>query len=83
MVSLHTRKGSHSSEPLTRSENRVLRYLPTRLSAREIAAELGLSANTVKTHLTHLYQKLGAHSRYEAVRRARAVGLITAPRGMR
>lgn len=69
-------------EPLTRSENRVLRYLPTHLSAQEIAAELNLSTNTVKTHLLHLYRKLGAHSRHEAVRRARAVGLIAASRRM-
>jgi LuxR family transcriptional regulator, maltose regulon positive regulatory protein len=69
-------------EPLTQSETRVLRYLPTHLAAPEIAAELFLSANTVKTHLRHLYQKLGAHSRREAVQRARAVGLLTgsAPR---
>jgi len=31
----------------------------------------------VKTHLRHLYRKLGAHSRQEAVRRARAIGLLT------
>ena len=49
---------------------------------REIAAELSLSTNTVKTHQMHLYRKLGAHSRYEAVRRARAVGLIAASRRM-
>ena len=65
-------------EPLTQSETRVLAYLPTHLSAREIAAELYLSANTVKTHLRHLYRKLGAHSRREAVLRARAVGLLAA-----
>jgi DNA-binding CsgD family transcriptional regulator len=58
-------------EPLTQSETRVLRYLPTHLGAQEIAAELYLSANTIKTHLRHLYQKLGAHSRLEAVQRAR------------
>jgi LuxR family maltose regulon positive regulatory protein len=63
-------------EPLTQSETRVLRYLPTHLSAREIAAELCLSAHTVRTHLRHLYRKLGAHSRREAVRRARAAGLL-------
>jgi LuxR family maltose regulon positive regulatory protein len=63
-------------EPLTQSEARVLRYLPTHMSAPEIAGELYLSANTVKTHLRHLYRKLGAHSRHEAVQRARAIGLL-------
>jgi LuxR family transcriptional regulator, maltose regulon positive regulatory protein len=66
-----------SGEPLTESETRVLRYLPTHMSTPEIAAELFLSANTVKTHLRHLYQKLGAHSRREAVQHARATGLLT------
>ena len=67
------------AEPLTVSETRVLRYLPTHMGTPEIAAELFLSANTVKTHLRHLYRKLGAHSRREAVQRARAIGLLTAP----
>ena len=66
------------AEPLTVSETRVLRYLPTHMGTPEIAAELFLSANTVKTHLRHLYRKLGAHSRREAVQRARAIGLLTA-----
>jgi LuxR family maltose regulon positive regulatory protein len=61
---------------LTRCEARVLRYLPTHLSAREIAGELCLSTNTVKTHQRHLYQKLGARNRMEAVERARALGLL-------
>ena len=64
------------AEPLTDSETRVLRYLATHLSAREIGVELRVSANTVKTHVRHLYQKLGAHSRREAVHRARAAGLL-------
>jgi LuxR family maltose regulon positive regulatory protein len=63
-------------EALTRSEVRVLRYLPTNLSTREVAAELYLSMNTVKTHQRHLYQKLGASSRTEAVEQARALGLL-------
>ena len=63
--------------PLTEGETRVLRYLPTHLSAAAIAADLYLSANTVRTHLRHLYRKLGAHSRQEAVQRARAIGLLT------
>jgi LuxR family transcriptional regulator, maltose regulon positive regulatory protein len=70
-------------EPLTQSETRVLRYLPTHLSAREIATELCVSAHTVKTHLRHLYRKLGAHTRHEAVRRARAAGLLAASAGSR
>jgi LuxR family maltose regulon positive regulatory protein len=63
-------------EPLSKSEIRVLRYLPTHLSAPEIARELYVSTTTVKTHLRNLYAKLGAHSRAEAVERARARGLL-------
>jgi DNA-binding CsgD family transcriptional regulator len=60
----------------THGETRVLHYLPTHLSAREIADELCLSVNTVKTHQRHLYQKLGARSRTQAVEQARALGLL-------
>ena len=63
-------------EPLSHAEARVLRYLPTKLSTPEIADEMYLSVNTVKTHLRHLYDKLGAHRRHEAVERARALGLL-------
>jgi LuxR family transcriptional regulator, maltose regulon positive regulatory protein len=63
-------------EPLTDSEVRVLRYLPTNLSAPEIASELYVSTNTVKTHMHHLYAKLGTHRRGETVARARALGLL-------
>ncbi|MEU9158278.1 LuxR C-terminal-related transcriptional regulator [Streptomyces sp. NPDC048417] len=63
-------------EPLTHSETRVLRYLPTNLPAPEIAGELSLSVNTVRTHMRHLYGKLGTHSRSQAVERARALGLL-------
>jgi LuxR family maltose regulon positive regulatory protein len=63
-------------EPLTKSEVRVLRYLPTHLTAPEIATELSVSTATVKTHLRNLYAKLGTHSRAEAVASARALGLL-------
>jgi LuxR family maltose regulon positive regulatory protein len=66
-------------ERLSDSEARVLRYLPTNLSAPEIATELYVSVNTVRTHLRHLYAKLGAHNRSEAVARARALGLLATP----
>ena len=64
-------------EPLTGSETRVLRYLATtRLAGPEIARELSVSVNTVRTHMRHIYAKLGAHQRSEAVERARALGLL-------
>jgi len=67
------------TEPLSQSEIRVLRYLPTKLSTPEIADQLYLSVNTVKTHMRHLYDKLGAHRRHEAVEQARALGLLAPP----
>jgi LuxR family transcriptional regulator, maltose regulon positive regulatory protein len=67
-------------EPLSGSELRVLRYLPTNLRAPEIAAELCVSAATVRTHIRHVYAKLGVHSRATAVDRARGLGLL-APSG--
>ena len=66
-------------EELSEAELRVLRYLPSNLTAPEIAAELILSANTVRTHMRRIYAKLGAHSRAAAVTRARDLGLLAAP----
>ncbi len=63
-------------EALTESEIRVLRFLPSNLSAPEIAAEIFLSTSTVKTHMRHIYEKLGVHRRTEAVDRARDLGLL-------
>ena len=63
-------------EPLSDSEIRVLRYLPTNLTAPQIASELYVSHNTVRTHMRHLYAKLGTHRRAETVARARALGLL-------
>jgi len=64
-------------EPLSQAETRVLRFLPTSLSAPEIASELYVSVNTVRTHMRHVYDKLGAHRRLEAIDRARTLGLLT------
>lgn len=63
-------------EPISVGETRVLRYLPTNLPVPEIADQLTLSVNTVRTHIRHLYEKLGVHSRTEAVERSRALGLL-------
>ena len=64
------------SEPLSASERRVLGYLPSNLTGVEIADELVVSVNTVRTHTRHLYAKLGAHNRSEAVEIARRMGLL-------
>jgi LuxR family maltose regulon positive regulatory protein len=66
----------HLPEPLSQAEARVLRFLQTSLSAPEIARELYVSVNTVRTHMRHLYDKLGAHRRLEALDRARDLGLL-------
>jgi len=63
-------------EPLTQRELTILRFLATSMSTSEIADELCLSVNTVKTHLAAIYRKLPAGRRREAVLRARELELI-------
>ncbi|MGI5375120.1 LuxR C-terminal-related transcriptional regulator [Streptomyces sp. CA-251387] len=63
-------------EPLSAREQDVLERLAQLMSTQEIAADLHLSVNTVKTHLKSIYRKLAATRRGEAVRRAREVGLL-------
>jgi LuxR family maltose regulon positive regulatory protein len=67
-------------ETLSRSELRVLRYLPTNLTRPDIARELCVSINTVNTHVRNIYSKLGAHDRSSAVQRARELRLVSAGR---
>ncbi|WP_422774651.1 LuxR C-terminal-related transcriptional regulator [Plantactinospora sp. WMMC1484] len=71
-----TPAGAPPSEPLTEREMTVLRYLQSILSNVEIAAELSLSVNTVKTHVRNIYRKLDATRRRDAVRRARELNLL-------
>jgi LuxR family transcriptional regulator, maltose regulon positive regulatory protein len=63
-------------DPLTERELNVLRYLPSLLSAGEIAAEMYISLNTVKTHLRSIYRKLGVSTRRGAVDRATELNLL-------
>jgi LuxR family maltose regulon positive regulatory protein len=63
-------------DPLTGREMDVLRLLPGDLSTAQIADQLVTSYHTVRTHLKHIYGKLDAHSRHEAVTRARDLGLL-------
>jgi LuxR family transcriptional regulator, maltose regulon positive regulatory protein len=62
--------------PLTDREHAVLRLLQGDLSLREVAAQLFITANTVKSHTRLIYRKLGVSSRAEAIRRARERGLL-------
>jgi LuxR family maltose regulon positive regulatory protein len=64
---------------LTGRETTVLTLLPTQLSFEEIARDLGLSVNTVKSHVKAVYGKLGVGSRRSAVGAARTTGLIESP----
>lgn len=61
---------------LTTAELRVLRYLPSHLSFRQIAERLFVSPNTVKTHARGIYRKLGVSCRGGAVECARNAGLV-------
>jgi LuxR family maltose regulon positive regulatory protein len=63
-------------DPLTEREEGVLRFLATSLSPAEIAGEMCLSVNTVKTHLAAIYRKLAVGGRKGAVVRARELELL-------
>ncbi len=64
------------ADPLTERELAVLRLLRSQLTLREIGLELGLSRNTVKTHVQAIYRKLGVSSRSEAVQRGRRLQMM-------
>lgn len=64
-------------EPLTTRELDILRLLDLNLTAPEIARRLTIGESTVRTHIKHIYAKLGVSRRLQAVDRARALGLTT------
>jgi LuxR family maltose regulon positive regulatory protein len=64
------------TEPLSERELEVLQLLPSSLSSTEMAGELSISVNTLRSHLKSIYAKLDAHSRYEAIARAKDLGLL-------
>ncbi len=63
-------------DPLSSRERDVLRFLGTELNGPEIARELVVSLNTVRTHTKNIYLKLGVNNRRAAVRRARELDLL-------
>jgi LuxR family maltose regulon positive regulatory protein len=67
---------SGSTVQLSAREREVLRYLPTMLTTSEIAVELYVSVNTIKSHTRSIYRKLGASRRQAAVVRAYEYGIL-------
>jgi LuxR family maltose regulon positive regulatory protein len=63
-------------EPLTKRELEVLRLLTTHLPSTEIAKELVISPNTVRSHIKRIYSKLNVHNRRDAIRRAEELNLL-------
>jgi PAS domain S-box-containing protein len=61
---------------LTKQELVVLRLLAARRTYAEIARDLYISSNTVKSHVTHVYEKLGVGHRADAIVRARELGIL-------
>jgi LuxR family maltose regulon positive regulatory protein len=69
-------RGRAARERLSERELEILELLADGLSTAEMAAELVIAPGTVKNHLKHIFGKLGAHSRLQAVERARALRLL-------
>ena len=70
------RPGAAPRRPLSPAELRLLPYLQTHLTVREIGERLFVSRNTASSEIGSIYRKLGASSRSDAVRQAMAVGLL-------
>jgi LuxR family maltose regulon positive regulatory protein len=68
--------GAYLAEHLSERELQVLRLLNTALAVPEIALQLHLAPSTVRSHVQHIYNKLGVHGRLEALTRAQELGLI-------
>ena len=69
-------RASRTAVHLTPTETAVLTLLPTHRTLAAIGDRLGISRPTVKTHVQHIYKKLGATNRAEAVESAESAGLL-------
>ncbi|MGK2318216.1 LuxR C-terminal-related transcriptional regulator [Gordonia rhizosphera] len=76
VISYLARMAEKNQILLSARELELARYLDSRLTNGQLAEQLFISENTVKTHLRHIYQKLGVEQRDEAVRKLKELGLI-------
>jgi LuxR family maltose regulon positive regulatory protein len=76
LLTLRPPTDTRQAQSLTPREREVLALLPSHLSQEQMAAELHLSVNTVKTHIRIIYSKLGAGSRHDAVAAAYKTGYL-------
>jgi LuxR family maltose regulon positive regulatory protein len=76
ILSSARRTGAAGASPLTPAELRLLPYLQTHLTIREIADRTFVSRNTVSSQVSGIYRKLGVSSRTDAVEHATAIGLL-------
>ena len=72
----HPGSGGDLADPLSPRELVVLRHLVADMDTNEIASDMSLSRNTVRTHTKSIYRKLSVGSRRDAVRRAVALDLL-------
>ncbi len=75
-IASSTQGGGSGGPPLTPAELRLLPYLQTHLSLREIGERLFVSRHTVSSEVSSIYRKLGVNSRADAVTQAVAIGLL-------
>jgi LuxR family maltose regulon positive regulatory protein len=78
IVTSSPKLGATGASPLTPAELRLLPYLQTHLTIREIAERLFVSRNTVSSEVGSIYRKLGVSSRNGAVEQATMTGLLGA-----
>jgi LuxR family maltose regulon positive regulatory protein len=76
ILTWNARAGPTGAAPLSPAELRLLPYMQTHLTVREIAQRLFVSRNTVSSEISSIYRKLGVTSRSDAVRHATMVGLL-------
>ena len=67
---------AHSRDELTARERSIIEFIAKGRSNKEIARELGITPETIKTHLKRIFQKLSAESRTQAVVRAQSLGML-------